>query len=338
MNLQEYEQRKSVLKKEGAHGREFGFNGQKPIDYLKIEVYEQMVTEKAFHWKKKKEKQGNNWVETWEIVDWDKDFIGLIGKLCGVENKEPISERINKYVHLSKSNTTRLMPAGYKAHTSMEYLFDAELRADEVILKNEVKVSEYEAKVKANKKPKYEVFNYYPTEAKKKLKVTEMAKFGAQLANTGAKKRGIIDILRIPKASQELLGQYWFCFQCIPNFDNPSVRDSYLEQSSNPVFGEPEMKKVGQISDEPSLAFKIGEEMSTLKDYKSLDKLTSLMLDKGESLDEYYSFIMRFKSLSKEEKVNEMIDRLTTFEDIPKEVVSGDDAIKFAFLTEWGNK
>jgi hypothetical protein len=297
------------------------------------------VTEKAFHWNKKWTKNGKKWDEIWEIKDWNKNFISHVAKLCGVENGTPKSSKNGEYIYVSFSNTTRLMPSGKKNYTSMDYVFDAKIRADEAILKNEIAYTDYMDLINAGEKPKKEVKNHYKTTARKRLKVIEMSKYGGQKANTGAKKRGIIDILDIPSPSEELIGEHWFCFQCVPNFDNLSVQNTYLQGSSeNPVFGEESIKPALLEDAFPTIEYKIGEMRSILKDHKTLDKLTGLVLEKGQYLDEYLSFMHIYQDQNMSERVSSIMLKLSELIEVPDNIKRGSYEVMMAYLKEWGEK
>jgi len=175
------------------------------------------------------------------------------------------------------------------------------------------------------------------------LAVVEMAKNARSRADTGAHKRAIIKMLKLPSPDSKLIGSYLFCFQCAPDFANSVVRNQYLlgHNDGSGVFGETSRTALKDVTvtidDEPTLQFKIGEQRAKLKDHKALCKLTGMMLERNQNLDEYYSFIMNYPEISKEEKVDEIVKRLSDFIVVPDNIISGDPSMKLAFVTEWGN-
>lgn len=342
MTYQEYELRKEYLKSQNIKKGSLDFRGQKPIEFLKLEITEEEISENSFKWKESWKKESSGWEKVKEVADWNKNFILLLGELCGVESESSRSERHREYAYLSKATVVRLQPSGHKAPISAEYEYDAEVKAKKVILKNEVKYEEYQDRVTAGEKVKDKdiVSLRYGSEKKKELLVVEMAEYGRQKADTGSHKRAIIKMLKLPSPSIELIGAVFFCFQCVPDFSNKNMRERYLSgsDSSERIFGKIEHKiKPAKVDEEPSIQFKIGEQRAILKDYKALYKLTGLVLNRGQNLDEYYSFITDYQNKSKENKVDEIVKRLTDFVEVPDNIISGDPTMKYSFVTEWGN-
>ncbi|MDC7221561.1 MAG: hypothetical protein PQJ59_16625 [Spirochaetales bacterium] len=239
MTLEQYEKRYAELKEQGIRSMHFGFNGQLPVDFLKIEVFEEVIKESHIHMIERSVNENGQWVKKKEIVDWKKGFIFMLGGLCGIESDPFVSEKTGKYAYLSHARLWRLLPSMNKESVSAEYEFDAEIRAEETILKNEIKFQDYQQKVAEGKKPRYEVYQKYKTEADKRLAVVEMAKFGRQRADSGAHKRGIIKMLKLPNPREEFIGMTVFCFKCVPNLDNMEMRHKLLndDKSAQEVFG-----------------------------------------------------------------------------------------------------
>jgi hypothetical protein len=343
MTEQEYENRKKVLIAENAKGHEFSFGGQRPIDYLKVEIQEVLVTEDAFHWQDKWFNDSGKWKTKREIIDWNKNFILMLGGICGIESGSFVSERQGKYSFISKANLYRLLPSGNKEHVSAEYEFDAEIRAEETILKNEIAYMEYQSELAKGKKPKREISLRFESEAKKRLAVVEMAKFGRQRSDSGAHKRGIMKMLRVPNASADLIGSHWFCFRCIPNFDSQAVRNSYLQGSSDVYSSEPrrieEQEQQEVIEEqEPSAAFLIGQKISSMKDHKALCKLAKMYLSKGTDLESFMVFVESYLSITKEDRISGIVEYLSKIEEVPAEILTGDPVSQYAYVSGWGNK
>lgn len=313
MNEKEFHERVKYLKEQKVPCGVFDFKGQKPIEFLKIEVFEVSINKDAFHWDTKG-----------KIIDWKKDFIFLLGEMCGIESGPFHSEKMGKYSYLSKANLFRILPSGNKEYASAEYEFDAEIRAEEAILKDEV----------YNQNPDK---RKYRNDAQKRLAVVEQAKFGRQRADTGAHKRAIIKMLNVPKAKDDLIGCVLFCFKCTPNFENSAIRNMYLT-GGNPassVFGDvPQITKVEDddtIQGEPSAAFTIAEKREGLKKNPVLYKLSGIVLDKDEHTEEFLQFLKNYKDIQNKEV--ELMKWVRMLEEVGP-IKTGEEK---KFLEEWGN-
>lgn len=326
MNQIEYESRFKQLKEQGVKTMHLDFRGSKPIEFLKIEIQEETITKNAFHWKDKKDKNWN--VVGKEIVDWNKNFIFVIGGLCGIEPEPFKSEKMGKYSYLSKSNLYRLFPTGNKEYTSAEYEFDSEIRAEEVVLKDEIFNM---------KKPEK---RRYTTDAKKKLAVVEMAKFGRQKADSGAHKRGIIKMLKLPSATEDLLNVVVFCFRCIPDMSNHQMRASYLlnNNMADSVFGAPRQVEdaTPQYVEESSVGVDIEAKLEENKEHNALYKTGQAILDKKIHLDEFMNFLNGYDSLGQEDQVKILSNWVSRL-NIPGAPLETDSlASKRDFLIAWG--
>lgn len=319
MTLQQYEERRQFLASQDVKGKRFDFKGQKPIKYIKIEVFEIEVQHRSFHW-------GTDWrTKQDKIEDWDKDFIREVAEACGIDVVTKKSEKINSSSYVSKTAVERLLPGGNKRHKEEEYEYDSQVRSETIILKDLLKCQN------SRNKSKYE------DELKQRLLQNEMSRNARSLASTGSEKRAIISILQIPKPSMDLIGNVWFCFQCIPNMENEEVRLGYLSDGNVASLVYSGVTEKDVTSTEPSIQFKIGEERANLKDHKALCKLTGLVLDRGTELDEYYSFMKGYLQLDQDGRVSEIINRLQSFENVPENVVNGNGEVRTAYLVQWGN-
>lgn len=316
------------------------FRGQKPIDYLKIEVFEEEITEDAFHWQDSWANKDGKWVKSKSIVDWKKNYIFLLGGLCGIESEPFESERQGKYSFVSKANLYRVLPSGARERASKSYEYDAEIRAEEVILKNEIKFMEYQAKKESGSltSKDREVTNKYESEAKKKLAVIENAKFGRQKADSGAHKRAIIAMLKLPSPDASLVGVKVFCYKCSPDFTSAEVRQKYLSggDPSGSVFGGHmiEHKDIETIEPEETIQeVEVNIEVlrENLKEHSSLYKLSGIILERKFCMEEFLAYMIGYvESNDKVDTVCGWLNRLGI-------KVSGQTKeAKMAFLKNWG--
>jgi hypothetical protein len=345
MTYSEYLKRVEELKKKNVKVGSFDFKGQKPIEFLKIDIFEVTVDRDAFHWQPKWENVNNKWKKTEKIVDWDKNFVLMLGGLCGIESEHSRSEKMSKFSYLSKATLYRRLPSGKKEYESAEYEFDAEIRADEVILKNEIAYMEYEQKKEAGqlKQNDREVKQKYKTEFEKKLVAVEMAKFGRQRADTGAHKRAIGKMIKLPPAKEDLIGTVFFCFQCVPDFSNTNVRNMYLtgENPASSVFGAPQITTniedaEHEVVEEKSAIFQITEKREALKANAPLYKLSGLVIETENHAEEFLGFLKDFNHNS--DKTGSLIAWVKKFEPVDPIVESGSNEIKTQYLKDWGNK
>jgi len=343
MNYTEYLKRIDVLKKQNIKVGSFDFNGQMPIEFLKIEIIEEEVTDSAFHWQDKWSNNGGKWVKEKSIVDWDKNYILMLGGLCGIESDHSKSEKMGKYSYLSKSTCYRVLPSGKKEYESAEYEFDAEVRAEEVVLKNEIKAMEYEEKKASNslRQNDREVSRKYKSDFEKQLVVVEMAKFGRQRADTGAHKRAIQKMIKLPSANESLIGTHLFCFQCVPDFSNKNVRQKYLETDSpgSSVFGQIEHRDsdvIDQKDTEPSAMFQIAEKKGSLKSNAVLYKLAGFVLESEAHAEGFLDLLKGYNEI--EDKTSKLIFWVDLFESIDPIIKNGTIGAKKDYLKNWGNK
>jgi len=323
MTLSKYEQRKKILDDKKIKYGELNFRGQKPIDYLKIEVFETEMNQESFHW----DKNG-------KLVDYQKTFILDLGGLCGIEAAPFVSEKLSKYSYLSKSNLYRLLPSGNREHCSAEYEFDAEIRGEETVLKDEV----YNMNSPDKRK--------YKNTAQERLVVTQLAVLGRSKADTGSHKRGIIKMLKLPSAKPEFVGTHLFCFRCVPDMSNPEVRQGFLE-SQNPgsvVFGRIEhkqddivQKQEETVPDENfEIEMSISSEMETLKDRPAIYKLAGIILNKKFELEKFREYIFGYSKLNGADQMITLIDWISKIEEVEESVVKGDATVRKYFLQAWG--
>ncbi len=342
MTINEFQNRKEILKKDKIQFGEFGFNDQKPMEFLKIDIFEVTIDKDSFHWQSKWKNENGRWVKTEGVVDWDKNYVLMLGGLCGIESEHSKSEKMGKYSYLSKSTCFRLMPSGKKEYESAEYEFDAEVRGEEVILKNEIAFMEYNQKKDSGtlKQNDREVKQKYKSDLEKKLVTVEMAKFGRQRADTGAHKRAICKMIKLPSASEELIGTHLFCFQCVPDFSNGNVRDLYLSKNNpaSSVFGNtPQISDNSYIEEaEPknitlTAASQISEKRESLKSNAVLYKLAGLVLDKEEYAEDFLNFLKNYNHL--QDKNGMLLEWICKFGDMG-EVKPGETE---TVLKNWGN-
>lgn len=290
------------------HGKEIrcmrlDFRGQQPIPFLRVEVFETEITAGSFHWKDAY--VDGKWTKNAEIIDWKKNFIFELGGLCGIESGPFEREREGKYSFVSKANVFRVLPSGNKEFASASYEFDAEIRAEESILSNEIKYDEYQEKVRRGNKPQYAVEKKYDTDAKKRLEVVRMAKFGAQRADSGAKKRGIISMLKLPNPDKKLVDVRVFCYKCLPNFESEEVRQRYL--SSDPagaIFGSPEPVRQIPAADEAEVVERgapFDAEIAKIGNIPALVRLSRLI--RSEENAEFLSFLRQYASFPMADQV-----------------------------------
>lgn len=134
MTSKEAEARIAKLHEEKSRCMTLDFRGQKPIPYLKIDVFEEMISKAAFHWVTKSKKENGQWVKVDEIIDWKKNFIFMLGGLCGIESSPCEREREGKYSFVSKANIFRVLPSGSRETQSASYEYDAAIRASSISL------------------------------------------------------------------------------------------------------------------------------------------------------------------------------------------------------------
>jgi hypothetical protein len=317
MTPEEADKRIEELRASNIKCHKFDFRDQKPIPYLKIEVFEIEITQDSFHWAKGREKQGGDWVDVWKIADWKKNYIFTIGGMCGVESLPFQREREGKYSYISKARVSRLLPSGGREGQSAAYEYDAQVRAEEAIVENLVK----HERAKANKWKQVDI--KYKTEAEKQLLVIQNAKFAPQKADSGAQKRAIIKMLKFPTPSKELIGVHLFCYKCSPNFDSPDVRNQYLlNDPTRDVFGggqqqlshgavdadfsvepsEPEPTK--EAPGEPAASDSPAGEPDELwalvhgTGVRALEKVATVVITLGDDLPELLSFLRGYKAMS----------------------------------------
>lgn len=343
MNYTEYLRRVDELKKQNIKVGSFDFSGQNPIEFLKVEIIEEEITAAAFHWQDKWMNVGGKWKKEKSIVDWDKNYVLMLGGLCGIESDFSKSEKMGKYSYLSKATLYRILPSGKREYESAEYEFDAEVRAEEVVLKNQIKYMEYEEKKSSNSlgRNDREVKQKYKSDFEKQLVVVEMAKYGRQRADTGAHKRAIVKMIKLPSASEELIGTRLFCFQCIPDFSNENVRQKYLQgdNPANSIFGTAQIEyKEEDVIDQPetpSAIFQIAEKRELLKSRPALYKLAGIVLEAETHAEEFLGFLKDFNNI--QDKASATINWLNKFETVDGLLLDGTAEAKSDFLKKWGN-
>jgi hypothetical protein len=316
MTPEEADRRIAELRASNVTCHKFDFRDQKPIPYLKIEVFEIEITADSFHWTKGREKQGSEWVDVQKIADWKKNYIFTIGGMCGVESLPFQREREGKYSYISKARVSRLLPSGGREGQSAAYEYDAQVRAEEAIVENQVK----HERAKANNWKAVDI--KYKTEAEKQLLVIQNAKFAPQKADSGAQKRAIIKMLKFPTPSKDLIGVHLFCYKCSPNFDSPDVRNQYLlNDPTRDVFGggqqqlshgavdadfsveqdEPAQPKA--TTKEPHASPSEGDsnelwDLVRATGVRALEKVTMVVVTLGDDLPEFLSFLRGYKVMS----------------------------------------
>ncbi len=330
MTVKEYDTAYATLKKANKKSMHCDFRGQKPIEYLKIEVFAEEITRDAFRW------QGTT------LKDWNKNFIFLIGGLCGIDEAEfPVSEQLSKYAFISKFQVSRPLPDGSTAFMSAAYEYNAEIRADEVILQDEIN----NLSNPDNRK--------YKHEAQKNLLITQNAKYGRSKADTGAHKRATIKMLKFPKPESKLIGTTIFCFKCSPNFDNVEVRRRYLS-SDNPadeIYGGTRQIEHHEIKDiepttnpttEPNeeiinLSLLIHDKQEEMKEHSALYELAKIVSQKDDltMLSEFLTFMEGYLDLGKQQRVEKMLFWVDRVETIPAEIKNGAIQGKLEYIKKW---
>jgi len=326
MTVEAYKKRVNELKEKNIRCMHLDFRGQEPMEYVKIDVFEGEITRECFHW----DKNG-------KLVDWQKTFIFELGGLCGIEASPFVSQKLSKYSYLSKSNLYRLLPSGNKEHCTAEYEFDAEIRGEETVLKDEV----YNLEKPENRK--------FKNTAQERLVITQLAVLGRSKADTGSHKRGIIKMLKLPPAKPDLVGVHVFCFRCVPDMSNPEVRRSYLE-SQNPVpvvYGAIEHHKSDDIvqpaektgsTDKMDVEMCIDLTMRELSDRPAIHKLAGLILKKKIELEAFREYIDGWLKLDQSKQVSTMIQWIPKVETVEEKILKGDLIVQMNYLKDWGVK
>lgn len=330
MTIDQYQKRLAELKAQNVRCWSLDFKGQKPIEFLKIAVFEEEITRNAFHW---------DIYNPNKIVDWQKNFIFLIGELCGITAEPFVSEKTGKYSYLSKANVFRLLPSGNKEYNSAEYEFDAEIRAEEFILKDEVKNLNNPEQRK------------YQNDPQKRLAVVEQAKFGRQRADSGAHKRAIMKMLGFPSPKPEYVGIKLFCFRCEPDMENREVRQMYLQGSNpaNAVFGgiqrieyvTPEKDVTGEASkmtETDAYEFAIVDKAVEMGEHKALCKVSGKVIDSKANMPEFLQYMNEYEGYSAEQRVRTLVTWIAKYEQIPQEILNADAVTQRNYLAQWGNK
>ena len=329
MTVEAYKKRVEELKEKDVRCMHLDFRGQEPIEYLKVEVFEGEINKEAFHWDS----------YTGKLVDWQKNFIFDLGSLCGIEAAPFISQKLSKYSYLSKSNLDRLLPSGNKEHCTAEYEFDAEIRGEETVLKDEVK----NLKSPDNRK--------FKNTAQERLVITQLAVLGRSKADTGSHKRGIIKMLKLPPAKQDLVGVHIFCFRCAPDMSNPDVRRSYLE-SQNPshaLFGQqieyhsediiqPAEQSESVDTKDMDIEMCIDLTRNELKDRPAIYKLAGIILEKKIEFEAFRTYIDGWLKLDQSKQISTMIEWISKVETVAEPTLKGDLIVQMNFLKEWGSK
>lgn len=330
MTVEAYKKRVEELKKKNVRCMHLDFRGQEPMEYIKIEVFEIEIDKESFRWNYD------------NIKDWNKNFIFDIGSLCGIEPQLDrfVSQKLSKYSYLSKSSLSRLTPSGNKEPGGAEYEFDAEIRGDETVLKDEVDNMNTPDKIK------------YKTSAQKKLVITQLAVLGRSKADTGSHKRGIIKMIKFPKPEKKLMGVHIFCFRCVPNMENTEVRQSYLESQnpSNIVYGlqriehkpddiiQPAEQSGSVDNKDMDIEMCIDLTREELKENPAIYKLAGIILEKKFELEKFRIYIDSYAGLPGEKKISTLVDWIAKIEDVEQEFLNGSSNIQKMFLQNWGSK
>jgi len=328
MTVEAYRKRVNELKEKNIRCMHLDFRGQEPMEYIKLEVFESEITEESFRWNYD------------NIKDWNKNYIFDIASLCGIEPQLDrfVSQKLSKYSYLSKSSLIRLMPSGNKEPGGAEYEFDAEIRGDEIVLKDEVDNMKTPDKLK------------YKTAAQKKLVITQLAVLGRSKADTGSHKRGIIKMTKFPKAEKKLLGVHVFCFRCIPNMDNAEVRQSYLESQnpSNVVYGPQRIEhrpdditqpaETTGSTDKMDVEMCIDLTMRELADRPAIHKLAGLILKKKIELEAFRTYIDGWLKLDQSKQISTTIQWISKVETVEEKILKGDLIVQMNYLKDWGSK
>lgn len=319
MTLKEFEKIYQELQSKNSKILILGFNNQKPIDYIKIEVFEVVVNkDECMHTFSGK-------------PDWTKNFVFLVGELCGVKSRKVTCQKLSKHSFVSTYESRRAIPSGDHVTEEGEYEFDAEIRVDkeywEERAKNPDKPQEWKHK----------------TEAHKNAAIAGLAVLGRSKADTGAEKRAVIKVLKFPKPDYKMVGTHIFCFRCSPNMENREMRNSYLSigNPSASVFGstpqiEHKESDVIEQEPEPSAIFQITEKREALKKNAALYKLAGMVIDTESHSEEFLGFLKDFNSNS--DKTGALIGWVKKFEPVDPIVETGSSEIKTNYLKEWGNK
>ena len=324
MTVEQYKKRVNELKEKNIRCMHLDFRGQEPMEYVKVEVFEGEITKECFHWQNEK------------LIDWQKTFIFEIGGLCGIEAAPFVSQKLSKYSYLSKSNLYRLLPSGNKEHCTAEYEFDAEIRGEETILKDEV----YNLNTPDKRK--------FQNTAQERLVITQLAVLGRSKADTGSHKRGIIKMLKLPTPKSDFIGIHVFCFRCVPDMSNPEVRRSYLE-SQNPghvIYGAIEQKPDDIVqpaettgsTDKMDVEMCIDLTMHELSDRPAIHKLAGLILKKKIDLTNFREYIDGWLKLDQSTQISTTIGWISRVETVEESILKGDLIVQMNYLKEWGVK
>jgi hypothetical protein len=327
MNIDEARERVQMLRSENKPYRLFDFRSQIPVEFLRVEVTEEVVTENAFRWDEKWEKADNgSWTKRRVLVDWKKDFIFTIGGYCGIDSASSETSREGSHSFISVANVVRLFPSGHRIYNSATYEYDAESRAEEAILKNRIKYKEYQRAVASGEKPKREVKNKYPSRDHEMLLIAENKKFGRQKADTGAYKRAIIKMLKIEKPEESMIGVHMLCFKCVPNMDSPEMRSSFLLGSGNPapsIYGHIEpahtptnTQPVSRADEEPrnvtpegisDYALAIESLQNDMSAHQALVKMSRIAVEKNHNLEGMYGFMNDYPGMDEKNRTDSII-------------------------------
>ena len=342
MTVQEYESRIAQLKRENKGYISFDFRGQNPVEFLRIEVLEEIVTADAFRWEASYYKDQNGKWQTKQkdkIVDWAKDFILGIGLACGIEADRFVSEKIGKYSYVSKASVYRLLPSGNKQYTPADYEFDAEIRAEEIIVKDQIRNMDTPDKRR------------YKTQAEEKLVVIELAKSGRSKADTGAHKRAIIKMLhQIPAPDKTYIGWRFFCFQCVPDMSHKAVRNMFLssDDAAYDLFGTPSRQIEAPLKDvthdqvshtiDARIVAEIKQERNILQEHKAMYKLAGMVLEQQYDLENFHRLIKSYLKMGKEQRVTAMINWLDRIAPVNEGILQADMKMKQAYLVRWSQE
>lgn len=338
MTVEAYKKRVEELKKKNIRCAHFDFRGQQPIEYLKVEVFEEDITRESYHWDDKWTKNDEGkWVKSVEIVDWTKNFILLIAELCGVETDLPTSKKEDGSF-ISSTTARRLTPAGNKISEPGLYDFDAAARVDVKYWDDIIKFKDDLDKRK------------YPTEAHKNKAIAQLKVNGAGKADTGAEKRAIIKLLKIPTPLEKNIGVKMFCFRCVPDMTNSEVRQGFLnsQNPANAVFGtqkiehkpddiiQPAEQSGSVDTTDMDIEMCIDLTRQELKENPAIYKLAGIILDKKIELEKFRTYIDSYAGLPGEKKISTLVEWISKIDEVNEEVTNGDETVKKYFLQAWG--
>jgi hypothetical protein len=295
----------------------FDFNGQKPIEFFKIEVFHVVIEKDHMHTFGGK-------------PEWTKNFVNLIGDLCGVKSKMISSDKISKYSFVSSYESRRRNPSGDHSSEEGTYEFDAEIRVEKEYWKERMDYPDNQKKWK------------YVSEAHKMHEISSLAVLGRSKADTGAEKRAVIKLLRFPKPDFKMIETHIFCFRCEPDMDNQDARRNILNGGShaNSIFGTPSISGPAETAKKESddITVTSGEVeleamMDDIKDQKALHKLAGIILDNKSNIEEFLVYVNGYSGMSQEDQVTTLIGWISRYETVLK---MGSLSEQRTYLVNWG--